>query len=113
MLLSDFASDVPSKPCLSIKSKYLCSVTLLLNPASGRSFEVVDKSEGVVQGETPAVCLTLVKMVLQAPRQDLDTFSSMSNIVRPVLSLPTSPPPQASRIVSIIDGASGHKSSER
>ena len=80
-------------------------MTLILNSASGRSSEVIDKREGVVQGETPAVFPTLAKRGLQAAKQDLKTLSSMSNIVRPVLSLPATQPPHASRIISRIDGA--------
>ena len=89
---------------------HLCTVTLSLNPASGRSSEVVDKREGVVQGEAPAVFRALPRRTLQASKHDLDTLASMSYMVRPVLSLPTTQSPQASSIISRMEGASGQRS---
>jgi hypothetical protein len=89
---------------------HLCTVTLSLNPASGWKSEVVDRREGVVQGEAPAVFRALPKRALLASKHDLDTLSSMSYIVRPVLSLPTTQSPHASSIISRIEGASGQRS---
>ena len=89
---------------------HLCTVTLSLNPASGRSSEVVDKREGVVQGEAPAVFRARPRRALQASKHDLDTLSLMSYMVRPVLSLPTTQSPHASRIISRMEGASGQRS---
>jgi hypothetical protein len=67
----------------------------------------------VVQGEAPAVFRALPRRGLQATKHDLDTLSSMSYIVRPVLSLPTTQSPHASSIISMMEGASGQRSRQR